>query len=113
MATLTISDNKLRLWTSSAEDMLARQVRGGRRRESFWEHDFSLEKVDNIKKVFSDVLIDEAVKVRIRKEHARRIKLLHIKRMKNCKIEVPLKTKPYPFQRVGIKYMLEALRENF
>jgi len=112
MAALTISDNRLRLWTSSTEDMLARQVRGGRRRASFWEHDFSLEKIDSIKKVFSDVLIDDAVKIRIRKEHARRIKLLHIKKMKDCKIEVPLKTKPYPFQKVGIRYMLEALGER-
>jgi len=112
MAALTISDNKLQLWTSSTEDMLARQVRGGRRRQSFWEHDFSLEKVESIKKVFSDVLIDDAVKARIRQEHAHRIKLLHIKKMKSCDIEVPLKTKPYPFQKVGIKYMLEALGER-
>lgn len=112
MAALTISDNNLRLWTSSSEDMIARQVRGGRRKPSYWEHDFSLEKIDSIKKVFSDVLIDDAVKVRIRKEHAHRIRLLHIKKMKDCKIDVPLKTKPYPFQKVGIKYMLEALGEG-
>jgi len=113
MATLTISGNdKLQLWTSSTEDMFAREVRGGRRKESFWEHTFSLEKINNIKKVFPDALIDEKVKNRIRKEHANRIKLLHIKKMKSCDIDVPLKTEPYPFQKVGIKYILEALGER-
>lgn len=111
MAVLTISDDKLQLRTSGIESIFARNIRGGRFKQTYWEYAFSPDKIFEIKKVFSNILIDERVKERVKQEHARRLKLFHIKKLKDCDIEIPLKTKPYPFQKVGIKYMLEALGE--
>lgn len=94
------------------ESLFVKQIKGGKFIQDGWEFQFSPDKVAEIKKIFSNLLIEENVTAKIKETKEKESKLLDIKCLTDCDIEIPLKTKPYPFQKVGIKFMLEAMTNH-
>ncbi|MBU1082560.1 MAG: hypothetical protein KKB59_18885 [Spirochaetes bacterium] len=116
MAELTLSPTcNLKLICTFFEKDLAKSIKGFKsirdtfNKHLYWEYPLDQVNVKALQLAFPNLRVDDYIEQALIQKQQKIEKLLEIKKMTDCEMHVPLKTQPYPHQRVGIKFMLEVL----
>ncbi|MDI6840475.1 MAG: DEAD/DEAH box helicase [bacterium] len=107
MAVLLLFDKKLALKCSFDEKELAKSVPGWKWNGEMkvWEYPVEKETVDQLKSIFPNLKIAQAVRDHIKRIERKRMQLLELKQVEDVELGVPFADKLRNYQRVGAHFL--------